>query len=326
MPRRSTRSSPASRTSLSEPTGSASLAMAMVGNLTAGVPGPVERGPDLPQALLRRGVAERSGHAGVIERARVEAERGGGLVVAREVGVEHRRVVGRDRAEDAGRDEARQRVVVEARDRAGAQVRERADIEDRAARDELADEAGILLGPDAVAEPVCLEALERAPNGRGARDFPRVRDRAEAERLRVLEHVLVRLGRILGFEPAEADSDDAAVAVARAPVDRLARLLLREPARDVRRQPDLDAVLLLRFLRAVAHAFEDVRPRAAVPHAFRRAEDPLEVDRAVGRRLSRVVDDHLAVVLFLLQCVRREDPHLDEVAEVAEAVERLEVV
>src|SRR5579864_62487 len=175
MPRRSTRSSPASRTSLSEPTGSASLAMAMSGNLTARVPGPVERGPDLPQALLRRGVAERSGDARVIERARIEAERGRGLVVAGEVGVEHRRVVGRDRAEDAGGDEAGQRVVVEARDRARAQVRERADVEDGAARGELADEARILLRPDAVTEPVRIEALERAAHRRCAGNLARVR-------------------------------------------------------------------------------------------------------------------------------------------------------
>src|SRR3954468_7677129 len=99
MPRRSTRSSPASRTSLSEPTGSASLAMAMVGNLTARVLGPVERVPDLPQTLLRPGVAERAGEACVVERARIEAEGGCGLVVPGEVGVEHRGIVGRDRAE-----------------------------------------------------------------------------------------------------------------------------------------------------------------------------------------------------------------------------------
>ena len=74
---------------------------------------------------------------------------------------------------------------------------------------------------------------------------------------------------------------------------------------------------LLRLLRAVADAFEDVLPRAAAADALGRAEDPLEVDGAVRGRLGRVVDDHLAEVRFLLQRVRREDPDLDEVAEVA---------
>src|SRR5437588_8938543 len=120
MPKRSTRSRPASRTSLSEPTGSASLAMAIPGNLTTVVLGPRERVADLPQPLLRLGVAEGSGHARVVERAWIETERGRGFVVAGEIGVEHRGVVGRDRAEDAGGDESRQRMVVEARNGAGA--------------------------------------------------------------------------------------------------------------------------------------------------------------------------------------------------------------
>src|SRR5689334_16588897 len=118
MPRRSSRSRPASRTSLSDPTGSASLAIAMTGSVTA----PVEGLADPPQPRPRLLVAERSLDARLVERARVEAERGGGLVVAAEVGVEHRRVVGRDRAADAGGDEARQRMLGEARDGAGAEV------------------------------------------------------------------------------------------------------------------------------------------------------------------------------------------------------------
>ena len=96
MPRRSSRSSLASRTSLSEPTGSASLAIAMTGNLTAGVWRPSrtrrrsrEAGP---ASRRRRGLRD----ARLVERAGIEAEGGGGLVVAAEVGVEHRGVVGRD--------------------------------------------------------------------------------------------------------------------------------------------------------------------------------------------------------------------------------------
>src|SRR4051812_23876953 len=137
MPSRSSRSSPASRTSLSEPTGSASLAIAITGSLTT----PVVGLADPAEPVLRLGVAESAVEPGLVERARVEAEAGGRLVVAGEVGVEHRRVVGRDRAADAGGDEPRQRVVLEAGDGAGAEVRERADVEDRAAVGELPHEA-----------------------------------------------------------------------------------------------------------------------------------------------------------------------------------------
>src|SRR6266568_8287138 len=152
MPSRSTRSSPASRTSLSEPTGSASLAMAMPGNLTSGVVGPVERVADLPKSLLRPAVAERPGYARVVERARIEAERGRGFVVAGEVGIEHRGVVGRDRAENAGGDEAGQRMLVEVGHRPRSEVRERADIEHGAAAGKLPYEPGILFRADAVPE------------------------------------------------------------------------------------------------------------------------------------------------------------------------------
>src|SRR5437762_13970814 len=123
MPSRSSRSSPASRTSLSDPTGSASLAMAMPGNLTTGVLGPVVRLADLPQPGPRFLVAEGSLDPGVEERARIEPERRGRLVVAGEVGIEHRRVVGGDRAADAGGDEVRQRVLGDGGDCAEAHVR-----------------------------------------------------------------------------------------------------------------------------------------------------------------------------------------------------------
>src|SRR5437868_8279727 len=113
MPSRSSRSRPASRTSLSDPTGSASLAMAMTGNLTTGVPGPVVRLPELPKPGPCVLVAECALDPCVEERAWIEAERRGRLVVPREIGVEHRRVVGRDRAAHAGGDEAWQRVLGE---------------------------------------------------------------------------------------------------------------------------------------------------------------------------------------------------------------------
>src|SRR5579871_4151175 len=108
MPRRSSRSRPASRTSVSEPTGSASLAIAMEGRLSD----PLVRFADLAQPRAGRVVAERAGDAGLVCGLRREAEGGGRLVVAGEVGVEHRGVVGRDRAAHAGRDELRQRVLL----------------------------------------------------------------------------------------------------------------------------------------------------------------------------------------------------------------------
>src|SRR5262249_320581 len=64
----------------------------------------------------------------------------------------------------------------------------------------------------------------------------------------------------------------------------------------------------------------------AAGDAFRRREDSLEVHRAVRRRLGGVVAHDLAEVLPSLERVRGQDPDLDEVPEVAEAVEALEVV
>src|SRR5512135_963916 len=157
MPRMSSRSSPASRTSLSDPTGSASLAMAMAGNLTTAVLRPVEGLADAPEPVFRLAVAEGADDARLEERPRIQAERGRRLVVARQIRVEHRRVVGRHRAADAGRDEPGQRVLLERAHGARAEVRERADVEHGAAVGELADEHGVLLGADAVAEPVGLQ-------------------------------------------------------------------------------------------------------------------------------------------------------------------------
>src|SRR5947209_424777 len=101
MPSRSSRSRPASRTSCSEPTGPASLAIAIGLRLSDRV----EDTADLAQPVARLLVAQRACDAGLEGGARRETERGGRLVVARQVGVEHRRVVGRDRAADAGRHE-----------------------------------------------------------------------------------------------------------------------------------------------------------------------------------------------------------------------------
>src|SRR5689334_8889207 len=120
MPRRSSRSRPASRTSLSDPIGSASLAMAMVGRLTV----PLERLADPAEPGSRGLVAEGAVDAGLVEGAWIEAEARRRLVVARQVGVEHRGIVRRDRAAEAGCGQPRQRMVVQALHRARAQVRE----------------------------------------------------------------------------------------------------------------------------------------------------------------------------------------------------------
>src|SRR5438093_12382965 len=108
MPSRSSRSRPASRTSWRDPTGPASLAMAIGGTLATD---PAVGVADPPQTLARLVVAQRAGEAGLVRGLRGDAERGGRLVVARQVGVEHRRVVGRDRAADACRHELRQRML-----------------------------------------------------------------------------------------------------------------------------------------------------------------------------------------------------------------------
>src|SRR5690348_7945363 len=162
MPSRSSRSRPASRTSCSEPTGSASLAIAIavfspssvVWTLTTGAVVPVVRLAERTQPGPCLLVAKGSRQTGLVERARLEPERRRGLVVAREVGLEQRRVVGRDRAAHAGGDELRERMLGQRAHDSEPQVRERADVEDGAAAGELADEAVVVSGPNAVADPV----------------------------------------------------------------------------------------------------------------------------------------------------------------------------
>src|SRR5262245_23264853 len=118
MPSRSSRSRPASRTSWSDPTGPASLAIAIARNLAIPLVGVAH----LPQPLPRLVVAEGAGDPRFVRSARREAELGGGFVVAGEVGLEHGGIIGRDRAADAGGDQLRERVLLERRDGAGAEV------------------------------------------------------------------------------------------------------------------------------------------------------------------------------------------------------------
>src|SRR5581483_4725061 len=185
-------------------------------------------------------------------------------------------------------DEPRERVLVEGRDRACTEVRQRADVEDRAATCELVHEPGVLDRVDAVPETVGAERLERSAHGCSAGHLSGVRDGAEPERPREREHVRVWLRRVLRLEPAEADADDAAVAIPCGPLHRRTRLLLREASWAVGREAHLDAVQLACLLRAVAHAFVCDLPRDAAADTLRRTEDALEVDRAVRRRFGRI--------------------------------------
>jgi hypothetical protein len=85
-------------------------------------------------------------------------------------------------------------------------------------------------------------------------------------------------------------------------------------------------VQLPRLLRSVAVAAEHLVPVDAAPYALGGREDPLDVDGAVARRLGRVVDHHLPEVVSLPEGVRRQHPDLDEVLEVAEPVQRLQLL
>src|SRR6266700_939783 len=120
MPSRSSRSMPASRTSWSDPTGPASLAIAIGGTLATGRA--VKRG--VSWLGRRRLCRRRFQWSPVVGLAKLSQ------VLSRRVGVEHRRIVGRDRAANARCDELRQRMLLERSDDAGAEVRERTDVED----------------------------------------------------------------------------------------------------------------------------------------------------------------------------------------------------
>ena len=129
-----------------------------------------------------------------------------------------------------------------------------------------------------MAEPVGAERLEGAAHRGGAGDLACVGHRAQAERVGELERWLVRLGRELGFKPAEAHGDDSPLAVLRRVADDLFGLLSGRAAENVRCQTHLDAVSFPRLLCPVAVAAEDLVPGDASRHALRGAEDRLEVD------------------------------------------------
>ena len=122
----------------------------------------------------------------------------GGLVVAREVGVEHRRVVGRDGAEHAGLDELRQRVLVERADRSGADVRHRARRRGRSRRSASSSTSS---GSSTARMPClmrsALQRVQRTADRLRAGDLARVRHGAQSLGLRQLEDGRVRLRREL---------------------------------------------------------------------------------------------------------------------------------
>src|SRR4051812_6349058 len=202
-------------------------------------PGPIEARANVLQARLRGLVAQCACEAGVVEVAWIQAEGARRVVVLRQVGAEHGGVVGGDRARHAGGYEARQGMLVERCNGSSAHVRDRADVEDDATVRELGDERGIVDGANPVPDPVGTERVERTAHRRGACDLARVRNRGQPLLAGDRERRLVRLGRELRLEPAEADADDAAIAIPRCVADDRVRFLDRETADDVRCQADL---------------------------------------------------------------------------------------
>src|SRR5439155_2791138 len=265
---------------------------------------PVERRAALAQRRPRRLVAERALDTRLIEGPRRDTERGCSFVVAGQVGVEHGRVVGRDRALNAGGDETGQRMLGEASAGPSAQVGNRAGTAHRPAPGDLTDEAGIVLGANAMTQAVGAEHVERSAHRGRPDDLPGVRHRAQAFGLRQRERRLVGLWRILGLEPAEADADDAAVAVARGPTNGGDRLVERVATWNVRCQSHFDAVPLAGLLGPTTDALEHLLPVEAATDAFGRREDAFDVDGAVLLRLGSVVDDDLMEVGLALKRVR----------------------
>src|SRR6266851_5847190 len=149
-----------------------------------------------------------------------------------------------------------------------------------------------------MAETIGLKALDGPADRRPAGHLSRVRSRADAAVPRDPEGGFERLRRVLRFAPAEADRDDAAVAI----LDRVARGFDRgleaEATRNVGRQPHLDTVLLRRFDRSVAEAGEDLVPGSAAAHAFCGSEDAIDVDGAVRGSFLRVRHDDLTKIDF----------------------------
>ena len=120
------------------------------------------------------------GDAGLVEVARIEAERAGRVVVPGQIGAEHGRVVGRDRAAERRR---RRGAAADARRAtrppscAGSRSGRRRGRSGRSASSR--DERGILDGADPVPDPLGAERVERAADRRRAGDLAGVRHRGE---------------------------------------------------------------------------------------------------------------------------------------------------
>ena len=358
MPSRSSRSRPASRTSCSEPTGSASLDLSpslvairscrrdltlraaakdrsRCGTLTAvhrwlrGVTAPAQVqtfGSRLrrarrrsAEALARLLVAERAGDPGLVEGTRLQAERRS---------PPRSRARGRCRTSPGRRSRwssgrRRRRAAAEDARRARRPRRcggSRAGRRRaRAARGDLAHEA-------------------RSPprrgcrGGAGRRRAPRAR-RAPTPRRRPRPRAAPSRDRAsapAGTRPRTARAGTPP----RARRGRLRRRRARGSAPTTRRSRAPPPALNPRGMSGVsristpcssrascgagADAVEDRLPGDAATDALGGAEDPLEVDGAVRGRLLGVVDDHLPEVRLGAERVRRQHPDLDEVPEVAE--------
>ena len=149
-----------------------------------------------------------------------------------------------------------------------------------------------------------------------------MRHRAEPASFRLRERSRVELGRVVAFRAAQADPDDAAAGVGERVPDGQVGGLRRVAAHDVRGERDPHAVPLKRLRGAVAVAGEDFFPGHAARGGLGRGEDALQVDRAMRGCLGRVVDHDLPEVPFGSQRAGRHPPHVEEVREVAELVDR----
>src|SRR5207247_1162626 len=108
---------------------------------------------------------------------------------------------------------------------ADANVGRGTDVEHRAAVDELAHQSRVLDGADPVADPVCLQRVQCAPDRFGADHLARMRDGAETTLTGEPERVGELLRGRLALDPAQPDPDDAPVAARDRPAYDVRRLL-----------------------------------------------------------------------------------------------------
>ena len=290
---------------------------------------PRECGADLLQRRLGRVVAQCAGDAGA-ERALRPTGRGSSaaVVVAGEVGVEHRGVVGADRAQHAGVEHRRQRVVLERRRRpacAGStpgtrRTRCRAPRSRRAGRGSSTARMPwrSRSAPSASSAPR-IDATPSVSPACGTEPSPPSFAMRNAGR--------ERLGREPGLAAAEARGRrrrGRGTSPSTRAVSSAASTGNPRGMSGVSRTST--PVVSFASSRAVAEAGEHLVPRRAAARPVRPGEDPLDVDRAVRGRLLRVRHHDLAEVDLGPDDVRGHHPELDEVVEVAELVELGELV